>query len=284
MRRDTKRIFLKKGACSHTFFFLLNREFGNHNAEMEKASDPLAGGVLQEGDQCGMLWGASLAVGAEAYRREGDPSMAQSLAIRATQSIVDSFVNRTHSMNCRDITTTDFSNKWQMAKYMIFKAHACFTLASRWTGEAIAAAREGMAPETGAGATPCVNCASVVVQKMGGTAEEQCVAAGFAGGLGLSGNACGAYSAAIWMNTLKYLRENPGKSAYTNPYAAAVQQAFFESTNCEVMCGELAGRRFESVEAHSTFIQEGGCKELIEALANAGKTLSDSSHGLTPGE
>ena len=65
VKNDAKRVFLKKGTCSQTFCFLLNREFGHLKENEERAADPLAGGIMQRGQQCGMLWGATLAVGAE---------------------------------------------------------------------------------------------------------------------------------------------------------------------------------------------------------------------------
>jgi len=37
----------------------------------EKAAAPLAGGIANMGDQCGMLCGAALATGAQAYRLFG---------------------------------------------------------------------------------------------------------------------------------------------------------------------------------------------------------------------
>jgi hypothetical protein len=42
---------------------------------------------------------------------------------------------------------------------------------------------------------------------MGASDEEMVLVAGFAGGMGLSDNACGALGAAIWMNTLAWNRE-----------------------------------------------------------------------------
>ena len=71
VKLKAKRTFIKKGTCSRTFFYILDREFGHPREDEEKAIDPLAGGILQQGYQCGMLWGASMAVGAEAYRRKG---------------------------------------------------------------------------------------------------------------------------------------------------------------------------------------------------------------------
>jgi len=51
----TKRVFLKQGTCSRTFFYILNREFGYSLENEERAIDPMAGGILQQGYQCGML-------------------------------------------------------------------------------------------------------------------------------------------------------------------------------------------------------------------------------------
>ena len=99
-----KRTFLKKGTCSRTFFYLLDREFGHPMDEEEKAIDPLAGGILQQGYQCGMLWGASMAVGAEAHRRNRHPGQATALAIHATQQIMHSFVSISYLVENRKTT------------------------------------------------------------------------------------------------------------------------------------------------------------------------------------
>jgi hypothetical protein len=43
----------------------MNRAFGELREPEERALDPLSGGIIQQGYQCGMLWGASLGAGAE---------------------------------------------------------------------------------------------------------------------------------------------------------------------------------------------------------------------------
>ena len=78
---DGKKLFKKLGTCSRTFFYIINREFDNPKEAEERASDPLAGGIFKQGYQCGMLWGASLAVGAEAYRRSDNRDQAIGVAI-----------------------------------------------------------------------------------------------------------------------------------------------------------------------------------------------------------
>ena len=37
----------------------------------ERAAAPLAGGIMNYGYQCGIVWGAALAAGAQAYRLYG---------------------------------------------------------------------------------------------------------------------------------------------------------------------------------------------------------------------
>ncbi|MGI9549610.1 MAG: hypothetical protein ACR2MT_00310, partial [Aurantibacter sp.] len=56
--KDGRKVFKKLGTCSRTFFHILNREFGHLKESEEEASGALAGGIMQEGEQCGMLWGA----------------------------------------------------------------------------------------------------------------------------------------------------------------------------------------------------------------------------------
>jgi hypothetical protein len=62
IKNDTRKIFWTKGPCSHALYYILNREFGHLKENEEHASDPLAGGIMQNGHQCGMIWGATLAV------------------------------------------------------------------------------------------------------------------------------------------------------------------------------------------------------------------------------
>ena len=267
--QDTKKVFRKLGTCSRTFFYLLNREFGHPIEAAERAADPLAGGVLQKGHQCGMLWGAAMAVGAESFRRCENGSQAISLAISATQHLIRSFSERANTVNCRDITTTDFSNKFQMLKYMLFKARGCFNLAEKWAPEAIQSAMEGLSHEPARLPQEAVSCASEVARKMGASDEQMAMVAGFAGGLGLSGHACGALSAAIWMNTLGWCSEHPEEAAFRNPDAAKTLNAFSDAAGSEIQCHKICGRRFQTIDDHTEFIKNGGCKKLIEVLAGS---------------
>ena len=76
-----------------------------HPLELEEhATMPLAGGIANHGYQCGMLWGAALAAGAQAYRLFGAGPKGEARAIIASQKIVEAFRVQYKHINCLDIT------------------------------------------------------------------------------------------------------------------------------------------------------------------------------------
>ncbi len=265
-----KRIFLTKGTCSHAFFYILNREFGHAKKMEERAIDPLAGGILQQGYQCGMLWGASMAVGAESFRRHNDIGIAIAVAIKATQHLMKSFEKRTKCIECEDFTKTDFKNKWSFAKYMFTgKFLSCYKLAEKWAPEAINAATEGLELEHKGLNLPTISCASEVVKKMGASDEEMVMVAGFAGGLGLSGSGCGALSAAIWITILNLIRKKSWKSSLSDPDSEKILNKFYEATDYEMECHKICEKRFKTIDEHTGFIKNGGCYKLINVLVQS---------------
>jgi hypothetical protein len=153
--------------------------------------------------------------------------------------------------------------------YLIFKARSCFNLAEKWAPEAIKAAHEGLAlARTNIPKQP-KSCASEVAKNMGATDAQMVTVAGFAGGMGLSGFACGALGAAIWMNSLKWCKEHPGKSPYSNTYSKNTLLKFFNETNSKFLCHEITGKRFKTIDDHTDFIKKGGCKELIKSISES---------------
>ena len=268
--KDAKKLFMKLGACSSTLFYILNREFG-HPRELEvRAAEPLAGGIMQNGYQCGMLWGAVMAVGAEAYRRFDDRGQAIAIALTASQDIMESFKNRTGYIDCIDVTETDWHNKLSIAKFMLTgKFLSCFKLVEKWAPEAILAANEALSGGQADFLDQPISCASEAAQRMGASEEQVVTVAGLAGGMGLSGNACGALGAAIWMKTIKWYSENPKKSSLSNPYAKKTFEAFQQAADFEFQCHTICGRRFESLTDHTEFIKNGGCEQLIDVLVES---------------
>lgn len=268
VRRDTKKVFFKLGTCSRAFFFLLNREHESPHEMEEHAADPLAGGILQQGYQCGMLWGATLALGAESYRKCDTTDQATALSIKATQHVMKSFVKRAKSADCLDITSCDFSSKFSVAKYFFSgKFYSCIKLSDKWAPEAFKSAAEGLAIDQTSLSKKSLSCASVVVEKMGGSDEEKVMVAGFAGGLGLSGGGCGALSAAIWKKTLNEIKKGKDKISFSDPNTQKLLLAFYETTDFEMQCSKITGKSFNTIDEHTEFIENGGCEKLINVLA-----------------
>lgn len=267
---DIKKTFLKLGTCSRTFCHVLNREFGCSSDPEERAADPLAGGIMLQGQQCGMLWGASLAAGAEAFRRYDDRGRAMAAAVSAAGALAESYAKRTGSVNCRDVTGYDMTRKLDMIRFMVkFILHLdrrCLDLAAQWAPEAVQAAGEGLSRGGDGAPAMSLNCASEVVKRLGGGEKEMVMAAGLAGGMGLGGHGCGALGAAVWMKSLAWSREHPGKSPYNNPYAKNVLKVFLETNGPELRCREITGRRFATVQEHGEFVKNGGCGKLMDAL------------------
>lgn len=274
VKLNPRKVFWKCGACSHAMFHLLDHEFDNAKENEELASDLLAGGIAQKGYQCGMLWGGALAVGVESFSRYNDHNQAIVAAITASQHLVESFTKRTKAVNCRDITGVDWENKLDFAIYMVktimrgFIFSPCFNLIVKWTPEAIQAANRGLSVKPLQN-QPCVSCASEVVKKMGASDEEAVMVAGFAGGIGLSGNACGALSAVIWYKMLDWCKKTPNKrpSSLNNPESKKILRTFYIQTDSEMLCNKICGKQFKSIDEHSEYIKNGGCEKLINALS-----------------
>ena len=177
-----------------------------------------------------MLWGASMAVDAEALRRVNNTDLAAGSAIKATQYVLESFKSRANTIECEEITNCNWSNKWSIVKYFISgKMFICFNLASKWAPEVIDAAYKSLELDQSDIPSPCFSCASELKKKMGGTDEEIVMVAGFAGGLGLSGSGCGALAAATWKTILELVKMDSGKYTLNDPVTEGIINTFYQT-------------------------------------------------------
>ena len=233
----------------------------------ERASAPLAGGIVQQGYQCGMLWGAALAAGAQAYRLHGPGPQAETAATIAAQRLVKSFRARNKDINCLEITDTDWQSKMQMAKFLIKGGPiSCVRMAVEYAPEAYSQINSALSEEHIEAPSPPVSCAAMLAQKMGASDMHTVMAAGFAGGIGLSGGACGALGAAIWIIGMNS-REERAFDLFKNPRIGDTIDRFLKCTDYEFECSEIVGRRFENIYDHSGHLRDGGCSEIVEVLA-----------------
>lgn len=232
---------------------------------------PLAGGMLQHGHQCGMLWGATLAAGAEAFRRHGPGPNAEAGAIRAGQWLVDVFRPRHDAIDCVDITSIDKSSStWQMVSFFLLKGGTigCFRMAAWFAPLAHDAIDSALSNTTIAPPSPPVSCAAELARRMGASDMHAVMAAGLAGGIGLCGGACGALGAAIWIRAMDDAGKAGGKIDHKSPRLQNLIDRFLKRTNYTFECADIAGRMFEDVDDHAAYLGGGGCAQLIDALAS----------------
>lgn len=271
---DTKKVFRECGTCSRTFFHILDREFGHPQDREECAADLLAGGLRNTGHQCGMIWGAVLATGAESFWRHPDRDHAIAVALTASEHILESFATTAGDVDCREITGCDLNSVLGMASFGTktiltgMEKSLCFTLAETWAPEAVRAAEQGLS-RMPAYVLPPLCCATEVARKMGAHEKEMVTVAGLSGGIGLSGNACGALGAAIWMKTLAWCRDHPGKNPpyFFNRDINRIMNAFSAATGGEILCHRICNQRFGSIDEHTEFVKNGGCSMLIDVLS-----------------
>ncbi len=264
--------FATVGACSATLLTVLDRAYGTPMPDEETASNPLGGGIVQHGYQCGQLWGASLAAGAQAYRVHGAGPKAEAAAVRASQRIVSVFEETSGDINCLEITEMTGQSMQQLSnvlKYMIKAGPiSCGRLAMRFAPIAKEAIDETLAEEPPEVTSPCASCAATVARRLGASEQHQVMAAGLAGGIGLRGGACGALGAAVWLTALNRPEEKTGLTAGDTTIGRVIE-AFGEASGHEFECEEIVGRRFEDVADHARHASAGGCARILDALVAA---------------
>ncbi len=264
--------FLKGRACSNTLFHVLNRAFDEPMQTEELAALPLAGGLMQHGYQCGMIWGAALAAGAQAYRLFGPGAQAEISAIVAARRLVEVFRYRNNVINCHDITNLDASStNLQMINYFLIKGGTigCFRRTAEYAPDAFSAIDSALAQKQSEAPCAPASCATLLAQKMGASDQHAVTAAGLAGGIGLCGGGCGALGTTIWIIGMHSINTGSGKIEFKNPRAIDAIDSFMECTDYEFECSAIAGRKFTDTDDHAGYLKDGGCAKLIEVLASA---------------
>ena len=262
--------FLKVGTCSEALVHVIDRAFDNPLKLEENASMPLAGGIMQHGYQCGMIWGAALAAGAQAYRLFGAGPQAETRAVMAAQRVVKSFHARYNTINCLEITDIDnTSSTMKMIYFFLIKGGTigCLRMAGKYAPIAFSEIKTALSEDSIEAPSPPVSCGAMLAQKMSLSDMHTVMAAGFAGGIGLSGGACGALGAAIWIIGMNS-REQAGKISFKNPMALDTIDRFMKCTDFKFECSEIVGRSFKNIGDHACYLRDGGCSEIIEVLAN----------------
>jgi hypothetical protein len=280
--------FLNRRACSETLFCVLDRAFA-HPAKPEarqleeRACSTLAGGIIGHGYQCGMLWGAALNAGAQVYRHCGNDTRAEAESIIAAQRLVKSFRARNASINCADLTMPDIETAGMT--YFLLKGGLirCLHRAANYAPAAFDEVAACLSkPPTDVPCSPA-SCSAMLAKKVGASDRHTVMAAGFAGGIGLSGGGCGALGTAVWIIAMNTIEEgvagNLWESKLFRARANAAIDEFLKVSGHEIECAEIVGRRFQNLDDHARHLRDGGCAAIIETLAaQCATATSQTSH------
>ena len=248
---------------------VVDRSFDQPLELEERAVMQLAGGIMGSGYQCGMLWGGALAAGAQAYRLYGAGAQAQTEALIASQKLIEAFRARVKEINCAEITEMEWKkpSKGQVVKFFAKGGPiGCFRLAADYAQIAFDTINHALGEKHSDASTHPVSCTALLAQKMGVSEMHVVMAAGLAGGIGLSGSACGVLGAAIWFKGINTLKHS-GKLNFDLTAPSAELEKFLASTDYEFECAKIVGRKFENVADHANYLRDGGCAKIIAALA-----------------
>ena len=248
----TIKTFLSVGACSEALMNVLDRSHGFPMVPEEHASSIFAGGILQRGYQCGMLWGAALAAGAEAHRRYGTGAQSENISISAARKLVEAFRPRNDTIDCAEIAKTEWGSKWQMFLYMIKGGPiGCIRMSAWYAGTASNELNEEFSKDSEENVEESASCSALLARKAGASELHSTMLSGFAGGIGLSGGACGALGAALWLLALKHIEqlgdvEDAGKNLWDSKEfqakAEEVIESFLKRSDYEFTCSKIVGK------------------------------------------
>ncbi len=235
---------------------------------------PLAGGIANMGYQCGMLWGAALAAGAQAFRLYGPSEKAETAALIATQKLVESFHGHSkNEINCLEITDLNMQGKTDGRAILKFFLKGgpigCFRMSARYAPDVFNGINEAFAKDDFNIPAHPVSCAAMFAKKMGASDLHAVMAAGFAGGIGLSGGGCGVLGAAIWLTGVNNQPVEIEGFSYSGTWVNDVIEKYLEAADYEFECSEVVERTFENVDDHAEYLRTGGCSELIDKFSDS---------------
>lgn len=261
-------------ACSDTLLGVLNRSLSEPMELEEDSIITMAGGLMQHGYQCGLIWGASLAAGRWQYEQTGDSVETQVKSILLSKQMVSLFQQQNGTSNCYAITNIDQnSSTFAMVKYFLLKGGSvgCFRRAGNFAPAAFKTILKnkeisGEFQTAGADQSPS-SCTAHCARELGATPEQAMMASGLAGGIGLSGGACGALATTIWLMGIEKIRKEKTKIDYFKfTEAKDLIEAFKGWTGGKMLCSEITGQIFQDPSDHSGFIRGGGCQMILQKL------------------
>jgi hypothetical protein len=199
-------------ACSEASMTTQMRGFGFVEPSYEQAIHAFSGGFMNLGHACGLLTGAALATGFLARSLFNDEKKITEATLYTAIQITNEYPELSGSIDCRDITGISVATHNGRFKYLKQgKAKMCGRLHIKWAPQAHDLIEKSLTEfESFNSSKECTNCAVLTMKNLVNRGiirkEDSMLVAGMAGGVGLSGNVCGALAAGIFaLATHSYL-------------------------------------------------------------------------------
>lgn len=283
-RKLAKYWWLRCVACSEASMTTQMRGFGFEKPVYEQAIHAFSGGFMHQGHASGLLTGAVLAAGFVAQPRFKDDKSKSGAILHTAVKLAREYPEHCGFINCREITEKDLTKlSGRISYFREGLGKMCGRLHLKWAPRAqelIERSLMNYEPKKS-----CSNCATRTMQglRVSSSLEtlEPTLMAGFAGGIGLSGNVCAALAAGVYTMTTNYQlsrrkkkRDSRFRGSFEeligNNYRGSLTSIRLEFTEHfgSVLCLDILDRRFKNVEDHASFVDQGGCENVINFVSN----------------
>ncbi|MBW1757442.1 MAG: C_GCAxxG_C_C family protein [Deltaproteobacteria bacterium] len=282
IRGVAKEWFLRCTSCSEASFTTHNRCAGVEAPLEEQASHLLSGGMMHQGNACGLLSGAILSAGLQAAQRFDDDATRSAATLHAAVRLADAYPETSGAINCREITGQSLITLREKVQYLREgKGRDCGRLLMKWANRTDTLIDEALTEFEGRDPNPsCTNCSVETFKRLASDEElarfDSTYVAGLAGGVGLLGRSCAALTVGILVLTLRHyaarrsqrrdsqllgLLHEAGLGRFRKRPARLLEE--FKLKFGSELCSEILGRQFTSPDDHASFIAKGGCRDVI---------------------
>jgi len=282
-RELAKYWWLRCVACSEASMTTQMRGFGFEEPVYEQAIHAFSGGFMHQGHASGLLTGAVLAAGFVAQQRFKDDKSKSGAILHTAVGLAREFPEYSGFINCREITEKDLTKiGGRLSYYRVGLGKMCGRLHLKWAPRAQELIEKSLMDYKPKGS--CANCAVRTMQELRASTRletwEPTFMAGFAGGIGLSGNVCAALASGVYSMTTNY-QISRRKKKRDSQFRGSVEELIgknyrgaltsfrlkFTEHFGSVLCIDIIDRHFKNVEDHASFVDQGGCENVINFVS-----------------
>lgn len=274
---ETKKVLTKTQNCCLCHIVPIQSLYDVTETDLRKAVTGLAGGLNNNGSTCGAIFGGSINL-ALIQEATDNPEIGDPELLSAVGDYVSSFDETFGSTYCKDITALNLRSRLgQLQLLLPWKKNKCMK-------QAEFGIKHIMTTEIPRSETIDISvdhCTSNIweeIKRKNGYEDKylERISRVFTGGIGLSGNVCGALSALIMYFGVKYRKleiaineSESSKSSYAKVKNASneVIEAFineFESLACRTITNE----QFTNIDEFHEFRSNVGCERVYNFLYN----------------